>query len=250
MPCNDLRQLPDHQIIDKTFISGHFFYHDIKNKCQPDAMLISILRDPIKRILSNYNYITNWAKHPLHEKTVRQSFSDHVYANRDFLRGLCCRHLAGVKRADLAIEIIQSRYALVGTTESLPAFITALSRIIGRNVVQERSNVSGGQGPKIDLSSELCQALLEITEEDRKLLAFVNALPNGLFEDHKRRRDRRSFGALSAFGNQISSSFVRSSTPQWVHMAITERPRIYLPTWRSSENLACCFHARQPDHSA
>lgn len=177
-----LRQLPDHQIIDKTFISGHFFYHDIKNKCQPDALLISILRDPIKRILSNYNYITNWAKHPLHEKTVRQSFSDHVYANRDFLRGLCCRHLAGVKRADLAIEIIQSRYALVGTTESLPAFITALSRIIGRNVVQERSNVSGGQGPKIDLSSELCQALLEITEEDRKLLAFVNALPNGLFE--------------------------------------------------------------------
>jgi hypothetical protein len=177
-----LRQRPDYQVIDKAFISGHFFYDDIKNRCQPDAILISILRDPIKRILSNYNYITNWSKHPLYEQTVRQSFSDHVYANRNFFRGLCCRHLAGVKKADAAIEIVKSRYALVGTTESLPAFTTALSRIIGEKVVQERSNVSSGQGPNIDLSAELCQALLEITGEDRKLLDFLNALPNGLFE--------------------------------------------------------------------
>ncbi len=177
-----LRQLPDNKVIDKAFISGHFFYDDIKNRCQPDAILISIVRDPIKRILSNYNYITNWTKHPLHEKTVRQSFSDHVYSNRNFLRGLCCRQLASVRKADAAIEIIQSRYALVGTTECLPAFIAALSRIIGREVVQERTNVSSGQGPNIDLSAELCQALLEITEEDRKLLDFLNVLPNGLFE--------------------------------------------------------------------
>jgi hypothetical protein len=177
-----LRQLPDNQVIDKTFISGHFFYDDIKNRCQPDAILISILRDPIKRILSNYNYITNWGKHPLHEQTVRQSFSEHVYANRHFLRGLCCRQLASVTKADAAIEFVQSRYALVGTTEHLPAFINALSRIIGEKVSQERTNVSLGQGPNIDLSAELCQALLEITEEDRKLLDFLKALPDGLFE--------------------------------------------------------------------
>lgn len=177
-----LRQRPDHQVIDKSYLSGHFFYNDIKDRCHQDAILISILRDPITRILSNYNYITNWAKHPLYEKTVRQSFSDHVYANREFLRGLCCRHLSGVKKADAAIEIVQSRYTLVGTTEHLPAFVTALSQIIGEEIVQERTNISGGQGPNIDLSASLCQALLEITEEDRKLLDFISALPNGLFE--------------------------------------------------------------------
>src|SRR5580658_4341992 len=52
-----LRQLPDNQVIDKTFLSGHFFYNDIKNRRRPDALLISIVRDPVKRILSNYNYI-------------------------------------------------------------------------------------------------------------------------------------------------------------------------------------------------
>jgi hypothetical protein len=177
-----LRQLPDDQVIDKAFLSGHFFYSDIKNRCQPDALLISILRDPVKRILSNYNYITNWDKHPLYEQTVRQSFSEHVHANRHFVRGLCCRQLSGVPKADAAIEIVQSRYALVGTTDHLPAFITALGRIIGVTIAEERTNVSLGQGPKIDLSSELCQALLEITEEDRKLFDFLKALPNGLFE--------------------------------------------------------------------
>ena len=177
-----LRQLPDDQVIDKAFLSGHFFYSDIKNRCRPDAILISILRDPIKRMLSNYNYITNWDKHPLHEQLVRQSLSEHVYANRNFFRGLCCRQLSGVPQADAAIEIVQSRYALVGTTEHLPVFITALSRIIGENIAEGRTNVSLGQGPNIDLSSELCQVLLEITEEDRKLFHFLKALPDGLFE--------------------------------------------------------------------
>jgi Sulfotransferase family len=175
-----LRQLPNNQPIDKAFLSGHFFYNDIKNRCQPDALLISILRDPIKRILSNYNYITNWDKHPLYEQTVRQTFSQHVQANRNFFRGLCCRQLSGVTQADAAIEIVRSRYALVGMTEGLPSFITALSRIIGKEITQERTNVSHGQGPNIDLSSELCQALLEITEEDRKLFDFLKALPDGL----------------------------------------------------------------------
>lgn len=177
----NFRKSPDNQVIDKAYVSGHFFYNDIKNRCEPDAILISILRDPIKRILSNYNYITNWVKHPLHEKTVQQSFSEYVYANHKFLRGLCCRYLAGVRQADAAIEVIRSRYALVGTTERLPEFVTALSGLIGEEIVQERTNVSAGQGPKIDLSVELCRTLLEITREDRKLLDFVNALPNGLF---------------------------------------------------------------------
>lgn len=177
-----LRQLPDGQVIDKTFLSGHFFYNDIKNRCRQDAMLISILRDPIKRILSNYNYITNWEKHPLHDQTMRQTFSEHVHANRYFFRGLCCRQLSGIPTADAAIAIIQSRYALIGTTEHLSAFTSALSRIIGEKVTQERTNVSQGQGPKIDLSSDLCQALLEITDEDRKLCDFLHALPDGLFE--------------------------------------------------------------------
>lgn len=176
-----LRKLPD-QVINKTFLSGHFFYGDIKNRCHADAILISVLRDPVKRILSNYNYITTWEAHPLHKQTVQQSFSDHVYANRNFLRGLCCRHLSGIPQADAAIEAISSRYALVGTTEHLSAFSAALSQIIGENVAHERTNVSSGQGPHIDLSSELCSALLELTEEDRKLLTFVKALPDELFK--------------------------------------------------------------------
>jgi hypothetical protein len=177
-----LRQLPNNQVIEKDFLSGHFFYDDIKNRCRPDALLISILRDPVKRILSNYNYIASWDKHPLHEKVMRQSFSEHVYANQRFFRGLCCRQLSGIPQADVAIEIVRVRYALVGMTENRPAFVTALSRIIGETIAQERTNVSHGQGPNIDVSSELCEALLDITEEDRKLLGFLRTFPNALFE--------------------------------------------------------------------
>ncbi len=178
-----LRQMPENQIIDKDFLSGHFFYRDIKNRCQADAILISILRDPIRRILSNYNYITNWDKHPLYEKTIRQSFSEHVNANKNFLRGLCCRQLSDVPKADAAIAVIKLRYSLVGTTNHLPAFVDALGRIVGQSIIQERTNVSLGQGPNIDLNSDLCQSLLEITEEDRKLFNYLNSLPNGLFEE-------------------------------------------------------------------
>jgi len=192
-----LRQLPDNQAINKAFLSGHFFYNDIKNRCQPDALLISILRDPVKRILSNYNYITNWNKHPLYEQTVRQSFSEHVYANQKFFRGLCCRQLSGATQADAAIRIVRSRYALVGITEELDPFVAALSRIIGQEVKQERTNVSHGQGPNIDVSSELCQALLDITAEDRKLFNYLKALPNGLLEDLASQSGRNAGPAVS-----------------------------------------------------
>ncbi len=176
------RELPTDQPLKEQFISGHFFYKDVKDRSQPDALYVSIMRDPITRILSNYNYITNWEKHPLYEKLIKQTFSEHVRENGNFLRGLCCRQLTGFNEAAPAIELIESRYALIGTTPNLPAFIAALNRLIGKKAPEERTNVSGGQGPKIDLSSELCEALLDITKEDRKLFDFLKAQPDGLFQ--------------------------------------------------------------------
>jgi hypothetical protein len=178
----EFRRRAPTQLIGSRYISGHFFYEDIKSRVRPDAQFISVLRDPIARILSNYNYVSNWSQHPLHERMSRQSFAQHVDENRNFLRGLCCRQLTGSRDAEKAIKILQSRYTLVGTTGNIPAFLAGVGRLIGKEVPEERANRSGGQGPNIDLSSDLCDVLLEITKEDRLLYDFVRSLPNGLLD--------------------------------------------------------------------
>ena len=48
-----LRNSPPERFARYNYISGHFDFTDIAAKCRPDAVFISILRDPIARNFPN-----------------------------------------------------------------------------------------------------------------------------------------------------------------------------------------------------
>jgi hypothetical protein len=78
------------------------------------------------------------------------------------------------------MAVIRQNYALVGTVERYAAFIAALGRLIGHEISAARSNVTPGQG-LLDIDSRLCELLLDIGAEDRRLVDKVAALPAGVF---------------------------------------------------------------------
>jgi hypothetical protein len=175
-----LRALTPRELAHYRYISGHFRYSDVRAKCRDDALLISILRDPVRRLISEFNYIASWTGHPHHDHFKNLRFSDHVIANAAFIRGLQCDWLSGHRDAERAMAVIRQDYALIGTVDKYSAFLGALARLIGKDIPAEPSNVTQGQG-LLDIDSGLCRLLLEVAEEDLRLIDQVAALPGGVF---------------------------------------------------------------------
>jgi hypothetical protein len=176
-----LRNSPPERFARYNYISGHFDFTDIATKCRPDAVFISILRDPIARILSEYNYMFSSAGHPYHEGVRRQSLSDYIFGNENHFRGFMCRQLTGFVEASMAVEVIRARYALVGLKSNLAAFLKRLGALIDKPLCTGEINVTPGQG-RIDLDTSLCETLLNLTTEDRRLFDAVAGMPDNLFQ--------------------------------------------------------------------
>jgi hypothetical protein len=47
-----LRALSPREFSRYRYVSGHFTYNDVKLKCRDDALFVSILRDPVRRLVS------------------------------------------------------------------------------------------------------------------------------------------------------------------------------------------------------
>ncbi|HWB47622.1 MAG TPA: hypothetical protein VG651_00815 [Stellaceae bacterium] len=166
------------------YVSGHFTFSDVRQKCSAESLLVSVLRDPVRRLVSEFNYVASWTGHPYHEHFKNARLSEHVYANAAYIRAVQCDWLSAHRNAEAAMQVIRERYALVGTVAGYDAFVAALGRLIGQDVPATRSNVTPGQG-LLDLDSRLCETLLDLTLEDRRLIARIAALPDGVFAGEK-----------------------------------------------------------------
>src|SRR5258708_7427903 len=61
------------------YVSGHFTFNDIKEKRGADSLLVSVLRDPVRRIVSEFNYVSSWDEHPYHDRYKNSRLSEHIY---------------------------------------------------------------------------------------------------------------------------------------------------------------------------
>jgi len=175
-----LRRLPAAEFRRYRYVSGHFTFADIKDKCDSDARLVSIVRDPIRRLISEFNYMSTWTEHPYFELCRDMKFSKYMERVGDYPKGLQCSWLSGLGEAEGGLAVIRQKFALVGTAERFDEFVEALGRLIGEPLSAPRANVTQGQG-RLDLDSALCRILVDLTAEDRKLVECISALPDGLF---------------------------------------------------------------------
>lgn len=175
-----LHRLSPAEFAGYRYVSGHFDFSDISDKCSDETSLVSILRDPVQRVVSEYNYMSSWEEHPYHDMYKNRRLSEHVRSNAETLRGLQCHWLSGFRDAERALAVIRRRYALVGTVMDFAEFTAALGRLIGVNLTTARTNVTTGQG-QLDLDSRLCSTLLDVTAEDRRLVDHIAALRGGIF---------------------------------------------------------------------
>jgi hypothetical protein len=165
---------------DRRFISGHIGLEEALVRAQPHARFVTVMRDPIARILSSFNYMATWADHPLHATFRDLTFGEYVHSAGENLQSQACRQLTGVARAEDAIPILEACYALVATTEHVAKLTPIMAGWLGiPEPGMTRENVSPGQG-RVTLDTATCEVLLEVTREDRALYEHVAGKYEGL----------------------------------------------------------------------
>lgn len=164
---------------------------------------ITVLREPIERIISFYHYITRHQTHYLHDKIVQGSLSLHDFVQQRLtlecdnlqVRYLCSDDLSGVaigactpQMLEQAKDNIASRFAAIGITEQFDDTLRLVAKAFDwRHVQSPQINVA----PKVNKDAP-CSA------ETRALIASTNELDLELYEFGKQLFNQR----LAALGPQ------------------------------------------------
>lgn len=165
---------------DRRFISSHITLEEGLVRAQPHARFVTVMRDPVARILSSFNYMATWADHPLHATFRDMTFATFVRSAGANLQSQACRQLTGMDRAEDAIPVLESCYALVATTERVAMLAPIMAEWLDiPEPAMTRENVTAGQG-RVTLDCDTCEALLAVTREDRLLHEHVARNYGGL----------------------------------------------------------------------
>ena len=166
-----------------------------------DAVRLTILREPVDRIVSHYYFVIRDTRNYLHERVVRDNIRLEDYARLGLsseLRNWYTTHFTGLSIEEAegdpaaavqrAAEIVLGCYDVVGFQDDLPAAMRALRKAARlyrafENVVANEKGVAGGA------SDEARSAIAEVNWLDVQLYALlrkrleVAAVPAGKSND-------------------------------------------------------------------
>jgi hypothetical protein len=188
----DLLAMPDEQRRGIRLIRGHIVFG--VHRALPQACgYITMLRDPVDRIVSHYYYVLATPQHRNHELVTRRAMSLADYATSGLTSDLDngqTRVVSGIgdevpiggchrEHVELAIEHIDQHFALAGVTERYDETLLLAAHLLGwRDLHYERHNVTPRRA-----------ALNEVPEADRRAIAEYNAADVHLYQQVRRRFD-------------------------------------------------------------
>lgn len=220
------RDFPIDQRNSFRLLRGHvpFGIHHLLHK---PYSYVTLLRDPVSRVVSHYYYVLNNPNHLLHEKVTSEQMSLDTYVSSGInyeLDNGQTRQLAGVtdelpygKCTDelliQAQENIEQSFTVVGFTERFDETLLLMKQALGwqKYPVYTRQNVSKNHQGKPVLTEETRQLIMKYNQFDLQLYAFakqrfnnqLSSLPDNEIETfNKLNRLYLPFGKLSTFSHE------------------------------------------------
>jgi hypothetical protein len=148
------------ELSGKCVVHGHFHIRKYRYLTQP-ARRITVLRHPVDRTVSNYNF---WQTFKRHGHTLQNYMLDRrlsliQFARLPYMRYFYERvYFAGIER---------SLFDYVGSVESLDRDLPALSELLGRPLALPRANVGAQRSESTATEqAEAREELLEILRDD------------------------------------------------------------------------------------
>jgi len=187
--------LSDQERRDLRLIKGHINY-GIHTQLEETARYITLIRDPIDRIISNYYYIKQNADHYLYEKITSSdcSLEEYILEATDNDNGQT-RVLAGIadryecqekevpfgKVNDEIFKIAKSnlrKFAVVGLMERFDESVEMMRRELRWRITPniEKHNVTEGRPRKEDIDSKTLKLIEKHNQYDMRLYKIATEL--------------------------------------------------------------------------
>ena len=165
---------------------------------------ITMLRDPIERMISHYYFVLRKPDHYLHRRVTSEKMGLKEYALGNLSReldngqvrqisgaffrdprGQCARDLL-----DQAKENLRNHFTVVGLAERFDETLLLLSQKFGwKDMFYVRQNVTPDRPPREQLPDDVREAIESVSSLDMELYAFATEL----FETAVRQQDRLAF---------------------------------------------------------
>ena len=197
----DLNKMPEVMQLKKQiprYMAGHHPMHGLLYQLLADEKLIhlTILRDPVSRVLSYYNYLSTRTSHVLHDEMAGLDID--VFLRKDNLVELHngqARRLAGLLHSNAIISdgdlfkrakyVVDHCFTLVGTTEKLEHLLSLIEKKCDVTFHRTpRKNHSDIRVARNQLNPEQISTINNNNRVDQKLYEYVCEIFNQKYNDN------------------------------------------------------------------
>lgn len=181
---------------------GHYQRSSAVYQFLSDRSIIhfTMLRDPVKRVISHFNYIKTRANHPLNRKAKDWVLEEYAQSdikevqNNQTLRilgdcgGIMAQRSLEEPEALLAEakDVLANEFSLFGLTERYSEFLIMASKLLGWQdifYIRKNSSKRNSKSAKIIDSSEFSDEALEMIKERNQLDIQLYEFAQQLFEE-------------------------------------------------------------------
>ena len=168
------------------FIAGHHPMHGLLYQLLPKQKLVhlALMREPIARILSYYNYLKSRKTHALHDSVLGMDFDTFIQQPMVELNNGQSRRLAGMLHSDEKISdhelfkcaknVIDNCFTLVGVTEKIELFVQLIENKCGVTINRSEPKNSSNKSLKMnEINSRQLELIQKNNAADIMLYDYV-----------------------------------------------------------------------------
>jgi hypothetical protein len=187
---NRFAEMPEDERAHYRAIMGHM--HLGMHKLVPGpSTYVTLLREPVDRVISAYYFVRERSSHPEHEKILRSGLDFAGVLESGFLpilansmtQVLCTTDIPNIPYGGCTPEMLEGakrnlerRFAVVGLTERFDETLMLLKERFGwSNLFYVRRNLTRSRPQREELSADVLDLIREYNQLDIELYAFAKA---------------------------------------------------------------------------